>query len=108
MMVGQSLHALALDHLSEYATLKALGAEDRHICGVIVTQSLTIAAGGVLAGTAIVAAIRRFWDSPLAPIEIPPSLLASAIAIVVAICLAAAILPFARIRRIDPAVALSG
>jgi putative ABC transport system permease protein len=108
MMVGQSLYALALDHLDEYATLKALGAEDRHVCGVIVMQSLAIAAVGSLGGLAIVGAIREFWNSPLAPVEIPPSLMALAVAMVVVICLAASLLPFVRIRRIDPARVLMG
>ncbi|HUY88346.1 MAG TPA: FtsX-like permease family protein [Pirellulales bacterium] len=108
MMVGQSLYALALDHLDEYATLKALGAEDRHVCGVIFIQSLAIAAAGSVAGLAIVAAIRTFWNSPLAPVEIPLSLMGLAVAMVVAICLAASLLPFVRIRRLDPAMVLMG
>lgn len=108
MMVGQSLYALALDHVSEYATLKALGAEDRHVFGVILVQSLTIAAAGSAVGVAIVAAIRQFWSSPIAPVEIPPSLVALAVAFVFAICLAAAALPYLRIKRIDPTVVLQG
>jgi len=106
MMVGQSLYALALDHLDDYATLKALGAEDRYVCGVIVFQSLTIAVVGALAGTLIVVAIYRLWNSPLAPLEIPHALLASAIAVVFVVCLAATLLPYLRIRRIDPALVL--
>lgn len=108
MMVGQSLYALALDHLDEYATLKALGAEDRHVCGVIVLQALAIAIAGSLGGLAIVAAIRKFWNSPLAPVEIPATLMGLAVALVVVICLAASLLPFFRIRRIDPAAVLMG
>lgn len=108
MMVGQSLYALALDHLDEYATLKALGAEDRHICSVIVVQSLTIAGVGSGIGLSIVAAIRAFWHSPLAPIEIPPLLMGVAVALIVVICFVSSLLPYARIRRIDPATVLMG
>lgn len=108
MMVGQSLYALALDHLDEYATLKALGAEDRHVFRVIVMQSLTIAGAGSLGGLAIVACIREFWNSPLAPVEIPPSLMGVAVAVVFVICLAASLMPFMRIRRLDPVVVLMG
>lgn len=106
LMVGQSLYALALDHRDDYATLKALGAEDRHVWGVIVFQSLAIAALGSAAGLGVVALIARFWNSPLARLELPTELLAGAVAIVVVICLAAAFLPFARIRRLDPALVL--
>lgn len=108
LMVAQSLYALALDHLEDYATLKALGAEDRHILGVIVLQALTIAVGGALAGLLIVAAIRRFWWSALAPIDIPPALAGISVSFLLVICLAAAVLPYLRIRRVDPATVLQG
>ena len=108
MMVGQSLYALALDHLAEYATLKALGAEDRQVCGVIVLQSLAIAAVGSCLGIAIVLAIKEFWSSPLAPIEIPLVLVGGALVLVFVICLAASLLPYARVRRVDPAMVLQG
>lgn len=108
MMVGQSLYALALDHINEYATLKAIGAEDRHVCRVILWQSVAIAAVGSLAGLAIVLAIRALWNSPLAPVEIPPTLMGLAVVMVMVICLASSLLPFARIRRVDPALVLMG
>ncbi|MGE5193107.1 MAG: ABC transporter permease [Deltaproteobacteria bacterium] len=108
MMVGQSLYALALDHVGDFATLKALGAEDRHVCRVILLQSLAIAAAGSVAGIAIVLAIRQLWSSPLAPVEIPPALVTLAVGFVFVICLAASLLPYLRIRRIDPAVVMQG
>lgn len=107
MMVGQSLYALALDHLQDYATLKALGAEDSHVCRVIVFQSLSIAGIGSLAGVLIVAVIRKFWHSPLAPVEIPFTLIGSAVALVFIFCLVASLLPYLRIRRIDTASVLA-
>ena len=108
MMVGQSLYTLALDHVGDFATLKALGAEDRHVLAVIVWQSQTIAAFGSAVGLAIVLAVRRFWSSPLAPVEIPPTLVVLGVAFVFVICLAASVLPYMRIRRIDPGVVLQG
>ena len=108
MMIGQSLYALALDHLIEYCTLKALGADDRHICSVIISQALIIASAGSLMGLGIVTAISKLWNSSLAPIEIPAVLVGVAIAIVLVISLGAALLPFVRIRRVDPALVLMG
>ena len=108
LMVGQSLYAVAVDHVGDFATLKALGADARHIFGMVLAQSMTIAAAGSLAGIAIVAAIRRFWSSPLAPVDIRPPLVGLSILIVVAICLAASLLPCIRIRRIDPAIVMQG
>ena len=56
----------------------------------------------------IVLIVGRLWYSPLAPLEIRPSLLAGSTFVVAIICLAASMLPFMRIRRIDPAVVLQG
>jgi putative ABC transport system permease protein len=108
MMVGQSLYALALDHIHDFATLKALGAEDRHVCGVILLQSLVIAGTGSFAGILIVLAIRRFWSSPMAPVDIRLELVGLSVAVIAIICLASSLLPFMRIRRIDPAIVLQG
>jgi putative ABC transport system permease protein len=108
MMVAQSLYALALDHIGDFATLKALGAEDRQVCGVIVHQSVAIAAVGSAAGLAIVLAIRQCWWSPLAPIDIPPALAGCSVVFVFAICLVASLLPYLRIRSVDPATVLQG
>ena len=108
MMVAQSLYALALDHIGDFATLKALGAEDRQVCRIIIQQSVAIAAVGSAAGLAIVLTIRQCWSSPLAPIDIPPALASASVVFVFAICLAASLLPYLRIRSVDPAIVLQG
>ncbi|MBS0263505.1 MAG: FtsX-like permease family protein [Planctomycetes bacterium] len=108
MMVGQSLYALALDHLAEFATLKAMGADDSQVCRVILIQSLTMAGIGALVGVLIVLAVGKLWYSPLAPLEIRPSLLLGSTLVIAVIGLAASLLPYLRIRRIDPAVVLQG
>lgn len=108
MMVAQSLYALALDHQTDYATLKALGADDREVCAVILWQALTMAVLGSTVGIGIVLGLRECWSSPLAPLVIPPPLIAVAVLLVFVICLVASLLPFLRIRRIDPAVVLQG
>jgi putative ABC transport system permease protein len=107
-MVAQSLYALALDHLSDYATLKAIGAEDRQVYRIIALQSLAVATGGSIIGMSIVFVIRRFWDSPIAPLVIPPEVQIAAIVLVMLICVASSVLPFRRLRRVDPAVVLQG
>lgn len=108
VMVAQSLYALALDHLTDYATLKAIGAEDRQVYRIIALQSLTVATIGSIIGMSIVFVIRRFWSSPIAPLLIPPEIQAAAIILVVLICVVSSVLPFRRLRRVDPAVVLQG
>lgn len=108
LVVGQSLYALALDHLEDYATLKALGAEDRQVCRVIVFQSLTIGVLGGGAGILVVSFIRSIWYSALAPVVIPWILTAISVVMVLVLCLVASLIPYLRIRRVDPAVVLMG
>jgi putative ABC transport system permease protein len=108
LMVMQSLYALALDHLREYAALKAIGADDRQIGSVVTKQALSIAAVGSVIGIAQVLLMQRLISSPIAPIEIPFELLCGSVVVVFGICLASTILPLARIRRVDPAVVLQG
>jgi putative ABC transport system permease protein len=108
LMVAQSLYALALDHIEDYATLKAIGADDRQIRAVIVVQALSLAAIGSALGLLVIAGVRRFWNSPIAPIEIPTILQAIGVIFVCGICLVASLLPFLRIRKVDPAMVLQG
>lgn len=107
-VVGQSLYALALNHIEDYATLKVLGAEDSAVCRVILMQSLVIWGAGSVIGTLIVLVIRASWHSALAPVEIPLLLAGGAVILNLLICLTASLIPYWRIRRIDPAMILTG
>lgn len=107
-VVGQSLYAMALNHLEDYATLKALGAEDHDVCRVILFQSLFIGGVGSACGMSIVAIIRETWYSPLAPVEIPFALAAASVLLMFFICLVAALVPYLQIRKVDPAMVLMG
>lgn len=107
-VVGQSLYAMAIDHLKDYATLKAIGARDSDVCRVILIQTLWICVVGTVVGMLLVLIISEFWNSPLAPVDIRPGLSGASIAIMFVICLVAAFVPYLRIRRIDPASVLMG
>lgn len=108
VMVTQSLYALALDHINDFATLKAIGANDRQIFRIIIAQALLIAVAGSTIGMVVVAFIRNLWNSPIAPIEIPTILQGTGIGFVVLLCLCASLLPYLRIRRVDSATVLQG
>lgn len=108
LMVAQSLYALALDHLDDYATLKAIGAENGQILQVVLVQALTIAGVGILLGLMVVRLVETYASTPLAPIEIPMILRIVGVVLVLGICLLASVLPFRRLKRVDPAVVLQG
>jgi len=106
--VGQTLYAMVLDRVAEFAALKAIGAQESQIIEALLAQVLTIAIGGLLLAFALIGVILRFYDAPRAPILIPWWLSLGSCLLVVAICLASAILPYLRVRRVDPVTVMQG
>lgn len=107
-VVGQSLYTLALNHLHDFAALKAMGGRDSDVCRIVLFQSLFIGLAGCAVGLAVIGLIRSLWMSPLAPIEIPSILALSSVGVMFVICFAASFAPYLQIRRVDPAVVLIG
>lgn len=106
LMVAQSLYALVIDHLADYATLKAMGATDRQVRRVLSTQALTIAATGTLLGALVTLVVRHFLSTPVMPIQMPPWLMLISAVLVVVLCLISVILPGRRVQRVDPVTVL--
>ncbi len=108
VMVGQTLYAMVLDRISEFATLKAIGASEREIVILLTAQSGMVAIVGIAIGLALAAGIRHLFSTPQASIEIPPGLYVASAVLVFMICLAASALPYLRVRRVDPHSVLQG
>lgn len=108
VMVGQTLYAMVLDRLSEFATLKAMGATEREILTVLLGQAAGIASMGIGIGLAAVLFIIGFYDSPQAPLEIPLSMMVVSAAGIFLMCILASALPYLRIRRVDAHSVLQG
>lgn len=108
VMVGQTLYAMVLDRISEFATLKAIGATEREIVALLIAQSSVVAGVGIAIGVVLTFVIRLLFSSPRAAIEIPLSLYLGSAVLVFVICLAASALPYLRVRRVDPHSALQG
>ncbi|MCA9177270.1 MAG: FtsX-like permease family protein [Planctomycetales bacterium] len=108
VMVAQSLYAITLDRLSDYATLKAMGAHDREIWLVLVTQALAIALAGSIVGVAVTYAAVVLVATPVTPIITPLWLVIVGVLVNIGICLASASLPARRIHRVDAQTVLQG
>ncbi len=106
IMVAQTLYALVLDRLDEFGTLKAIGASGPQALSLLFVQALSMAVVGSLIGLACVAAIQHCCNGPKAPIIVPWWLSLGSCLMVTAICLVAAVLPYVRIRRLDPLMVL--
>ena len=108
VMVGQTLYAMVLDRINEFATLKALGSSESEILVVLLTQALIVATVGTLIGTVISYVVGATLSTPRTEILISQELYMASAALVLAICTLASGLPYIRVRRVDPYSVLQG
>lgn len=106
VMVGQTLYAMVLDRISEYATLRAIGLSERELMCILAFQSALVATIGIAIGMVITVILKTLLSTPRATIDIPFMLYVGCGVLIFAICLFASGLPYFRVRRIDPHTAL--
>lgn len=106
VMVAETLYALVLDRLGEFGTLKAIGATERQVFSILIIQALIMATVGSVIGLACVAGIQYAFSEPRAPIVVPWWLSLGSCVFVSVICMVSALLPYFRIRKIDPMMVL--
>ncbi|MCD0461820.1 ABC transporter permease [Roseiconus lacunae] len=106
VMVGQTLYAMVLDRVSEYATLRAIGLSERELLSILILQSALVATIGIAIGMVITVILKTLLSTPRATIEIPSMLYVGCAVLIFCICLFASGLPYLRVRRIDPHTAL--
>jgi putative ABC transport system permease protein len=108
VMVGQTLYAMVLDRISEFATLKAMGSTEKEIIALLGAQSTLVATVGIAIGLVVTVLIKTLISTPRATIDIPLFLYFASAALVLSICLLASALPYLRVRRVDPHSVLQG
>jgi putative ABC transport system permease protein len=106
VMVAQTLYALVLDRLGEFGTLKAIGASQRQVYGLLLAQAWFLATIGSLVGLVLAAAVQRVFSTPRAPIVIPWWLSLGSCLLVLLVCLLCSLWPYYRIRKLDPMMVL--
>ena len=108
VMVGQTLYAMVLDRVGEFATLKAIGSTEKEIIMLLTAQSTAVAVVGITIGTLISMLIRFLLSTPRTEIDISIWLYVTSASLVFVICLLASVLPYFRVRRVDPHSVLQG
>jgi putative ABC transport system permease protein len=108
VMVAQTLHSMVLDRKAEFAALKAMGCSEWQLLSLLGTQALFLALVGSLIGIVNVAVVQHYFSTPRAPIDTPLWLTAGSVGLVCLICLVAAVMPYLRLRQIDPLFVLQG
>jgi putative ABC transport system permease protein len=107
-VVAQTLATSTAEHLTEFATLKAIGGRDGDIYGVIAEQAVIAACLGYLAGSAATLALVPVLDRIDMPLVVTPALAATVFLGTLALCLAAAAWSFRKIATLDPAIVFRG
>ncbi|HEY0849393.1 MAG TPA: ABC transporter permease [Bradyrhizobium sp.] len=103
VIVAQTLYSSTKDHLSEFATLRAMGSSNGYIYSVIIYQALLNAVIGFVIAAAIGLIVVEITAKSALPIVITPWLIATLFALTVVMCVASAIGAIIRVVRIDPA-----
>jgi putative ABC transport system permease protein len=103
VIVAQTLYSSTKDHLSEFATLRAMGSSNRYIYNVIIYQALLNAVIGFCVAAGIGAVVVHMTAKGALPIVMTPWLIAALGALTVAMCVVSAIGAIVRVLRIDPA-----
>ena len=107
VIVAQTLYSSTKDHLTEFATLRAIGSSRRYIYNVIVSQALVSAVIGFSLAALAGAAIVQLTAATALPIVITPGLTVGLFVLTVVMCVASAIAAIVQVTRIDPAMVFS-
>ncbi len=102
VIVGQTLYASTVDHLSEYATLRAMGATNRYLYRIIGKQAMISAVLGFGIGIGATIAMVMFSRSGNVAMALPVWLILSLAVLTFAMCLLGAVISIRRVMTIDP------
>jgi putative ABC transport system permease protein len=105
VIVAQTLYSSTKDHLSEFATLRAIGSSSGYINKVIICQALLNSVAGFSVAALIGLIVVRMTAETALPIVMNPELTLGLFVLTVLMCVTSAIAAIVQILRIDPAVA---
>jgi putative ABC transport system permease protein len=104
VVVSQTLYATTVDHLAEFGTLRAIGASNRYIYGVITRQAILAALAGYVLGLVASFAIMRLARDGGAAILLPPELAVAMLGLTLAMCIGAALISIRKVTTLDPSM----
>jgi putative ABC transport system permease protein len=104
IIVYQILFADVSDHLSEYATLKAMGYSNRFLFGVVIQQAVILAALGFVPGALVCLWLYRVVGSATRlPMQLDWERGVIVLALTIAMCAFSGALALRKVRSLDPA-----
>jgi putative ABC transport system permease protein len=107
VIVAQTLYSSTKDHLSEFATLRALGSSSGYIHQVILAQAGMSAVVGYLLGMSIAMTILVLSKNTALPLVMTPGLAFWLFTLTVGMCAISALSAIVKVTKIDPATVFS-
>jgi putative ABC transport system permease protein len=104
VVVAQTIYATTVDHIREYGTLKAMGATNRYLYGVIVLQAIISAFIGYGFGMVVSWFVVRGSEQGGAAILLPAPMAVAMLGVTLLMCIGAAIVSINKVTRLDPAM----
>ena len=104
VVVAQTIYATTMDHIREYGTLKAMGATNRYLYGVIIQQAVISAVLGYALGMVASWFVVRGSEKGGAAILLPPEMAVGMLGLTILMCVCAAAVSINTVTRIDPAM----
>jgi putative ABC transport system permease protein len=108
VVVAQTLYTSTMEHVKEFATVKAIGGGNAEIFGVIAKQAAVAAVAGFGLGAAMAYALRPVMAGIDLKLVLTPGLSASVFAATLGLCVAASAVSFRRVAALDPALVFRG
>ncbi|MGE3805945.1 MAG: ABC transporter permease DevC [Gemmataceae bacterium] len=100
----QILSSDVVDHLPEYATLKAIGYKDRYLSGVVLQEGIILALLGFLPGLFISAGLYHVMEMQTGlPLQLTWPRLVLVLVLTVCMCVFSGMLALQKVKQADPA-----
>ncbi len=104
VVVYQIIYTDVSEHLPEYATLKAMGYSNAYLIGVLIQESLLLAALGFVPGFLLSTGLYTlFRSATLLPIGMKLSRATSVLVLTIIMCIGAAAIAARKLQQADPA-----
>jgi putative ABC transport system permease protein len=105
VVVGQILYTSVSDHLKEFGTLKAMGASNKVIYGVILEQAVWMAVLGYIPGMSLCVGLSHWaLQTQGIMILITPVTAGGVLGLTVLMCVGSALFAIQKVTKVDPAI----
>jgi putative ABC transport system permease protein len=102
VIVSQTIYSATIEHLREFGTLKALGAENRTVYGIILEQAMWSGVIGFLIGAAVNFVVVKLYTGIGQLIIQPWELFAVDFVITITTCIGASLISVRKAMQVDP------